>query len=132
MPKLWNRPIRALREDLECLLEPVDTPTEIHERLVKARVHILDHFRFEELGGYLDAIRLRHPRLDRAIQHLLEEHGQLMQTLESLIAQAAGSTCQDPTLTDKVRMWIRRLHEHESRENRLVGEAYNVDIGTED
>ena len=80
----------ALREDLECLLEPVDTPTEIHERLVKARVHILDHFRFEELGGYLDAIRLRHPRLDRAIQHLLEEHGQLMQTLESLIAQAAG------------------------------------------
>ena len=46
----------------------------------------------------------------------------------------AADTRQKPsdTYCRCIRSWIRAFHEHESRENALVGDAYNLDIGAED
>jgi hypothetical protein len=37
-----------------------------------------------------------------------------------------------PALRQEVRAWIERVRQHEARENDLVQEAFNRDIGTED
>jgi hypothetical protein len=50
---------------------------ELRTRLGAAQAHISEHFRFEEQNGYMDAVRKREPRLERAIQQLAEEHEQL-------------------------------------------------------
>jgi hypothetical protein len=96
------------------------------------REHLLAHFRFEEQNGYMDAIRRREPRLERAIQELLEEHRVLKDQLDELIAATQTGKDQDAALPDGVHKWIQHLRRHEAAENRLMEEAYTQDIGSED
>ena len=72
----------ALLNDLEKLWESVDpasgqTLAGLLARLSTTQAHVTEHFRFEEQNGYMDAVRKREPRLERAIQQLAEEHEQL-------------------------------------------------------
>jgi iron-sulfur cluster repair protein YtfE (RIC family) len=95
-------------------------------------MHLLDHFRFEEQNGYMSIVRKREPRLERTIDQLAEEHGLLKQTLESLIKQASTATSLSSALRQEVHQWIERVRQHEARENRLVQDAFGLDIGAED
>lgn len=127
----------ALLEDLQRLEEslhgsPPDDPQPLRTRLGATQTHLLDHFRFEEQDGYMDAFRKQQPRLEHAIGQLAEEHGQLRQALEELIAQAGAASCLDDSLREGVRAWVRRVRQHEARETGLVQEAVNRDIGTKD
>jgi cell division septum initiation protein DivIVA len=106
--------------------------TEFRSRLAATRKHIAEHFRFEEQNGYMDTIRKREPRLERAIEQLAQEHRQLAQALEALMADAAAATTMADSLRERVREWIGHLRQHELRENELVQAAFNLDIGAED
>jgi len=104
----------------------------LRARLGAAHAHITEHFRFEEQNGYMDAVRKREPRLERTIHQLAEEHGQLRQSLEALIGEARGVTSLGDTLREGIQGWIERVRQHEFRENNLVQDAFNLDIGAED
>lgn len=104
--------------------------TALNTRLRTMRERLLEHFHFEEQNGYMDAVRKREPRLERAIQDLLEDHRLLAQSLDALIEQAHAG--KDATLPAGVRKWIQRLQQHEAGENALIEDAYNLDIGNED
>jgi hypothetical protein len=104
----------------------------LRARLAATRAHLAAHFRFEEQNGYLDAVRKREPRLERAVQQLADEHRQLAESLEGLVREAGAATSLEDPLRQEVRAWIERVRQHEARENDLVQDAFNRDIGTED
>jgi DNA-binding transcriptional ArsR family regulator len=127
----------ALLEDLRKLEEAARPASgeglaELRARLSATQTHVTEHFRFEEQNGYMDAVRKREPRLERTIQQLAEEHRQLAQSLAVLLEQARAATSLDDPFREAVRRWIERVREHEARENDLVQDAFNLDIGAED
>jgi hypothetical protein len=105
---------------------------DLRARLGAAHTHITKHFRFEGQNGYMDAVRKREPRLERTIQLLAEEHGQLRQSLDALTGKARAAVSLSDTLREEVRTWIERARRHEIRENDLIQDAFNLDIGAED
>jgi len=103
-----------------------------HLREVQASLQ--RHFHFEEEGGYMSHFLTDAPHLDRTARELLTEHGRLSKCLESLIRSAAGvppESLVTPDLREQVRQWVLLVRRHEARENRLIQEACNRDIGTD-
>jgi hemerythrin len=128
---------QALLQDLRRLEDTARaaagaTLAEARAWLVAVRAHLADHFRFEEEDGYLDAVRKREPRLERAAEQLAEEHRSLMRDLDALLKAAAEATRLDDGLREGLRRWVKEVRKHEARENDLVQEAFAQDIGTKD
>ncbi len=126
-----------LREDLGLLAETlrpqnVVTLHVLQERLQQTQTHILNHFRLEEQGGYLQEVREAEPRLSREIDQLQAEHGQLIKDLQALLADLEEEAEVDNTVRKKVQTWIKHVRHHESRENLLVEDAFTLDIGDKD
>jgi hypothetical protein len=127
----------ALLNDLQRLEEacrPVSTESlpRLQRRLRDTQKHITEHFRFEEQNGYMDSVRKREPRLARTVDDLAMQHGQLSQFLDDLIGEAEAARSLEEGLQSRVGEWIRAVQAHESAENRLVQEVFNLDLGAED
>jgi hypothetical protein len=127
----------ALLEDLRRLEAAINAPSgkdasELAAGLTATRKHIQAHFRFEEDNGYLDAVRQREPRLERAIDQLANEHRCLSQGLDALITTTQSAAHMTDALRDGVRGWIEQVRQHETREDELVQDAFNLDINAED
>lgn len=105
---------------------------ELCARLGPIHARIIEHFRFEEQNGFLDVVKKKEPRLERAVHQLALEHGQLRQSLDGIMGDARAATSLGDSLRGKIREWIERLRQHESRENSLVQDAFDTDIGAED
>lgn len=105
---------------------------ELGRRLRATQAHVAEHFRLEEENGYLGDVRRREPRLERDVTHLAEEHRALKQSLEALALEAEAIARRERELREQVRAWAKSLRRHEARENRLVQDAYNMDLGAED
>jgi hypothetical protein len=129
-----HRVLLADLRDLEQGVSPSsgEPQEELRARLGRTRAHLTEHFRYEEQNGYMDVVRKREPRLERAIQQLAEEHGQLKESLDALSGQAWAATSMNDKLRQEIRDWIERVRRHEIRENDLVQDAFNLDIGAED
>jgi hypothetical protein len=104
--------------------EPRAGPEELGARLGKVRAHLTDHLRFEEEGGYMAPILKEEPRFGRLVEELLAEHGQMAQALDALLEEVGGVRTRQDALREGVLAWIRRVRQHEARENHLVQEAY--------
>jgi hypothetical protein len=127
----------ALHRDLEELQRALRSPqpsgpATLATRLGLLQKHLLEHFRFEEQNGYMDVVLRREPRLERVVQHLCEQHRGLARTLAGLLSQAEAATDTSEGFCNAVRGWIEELRQHESQENRLFAEAFNLDIGDKD
>jgi len=132
-----GRAHRVLLADLQELEEAVrpssgEDLASLRHRLMTAQTHIRKHFQFEEQNGYMDVVKKREPRLARTIQQLAEEHGQLRQSLESLLGEVASAATLADRLREKTSEWVQHVRQHELRENDLVQDAFNMDIGAED
>lgn len=101
-------------------------------RLRTVEEQILEHFRFEEENGYMKGVRRGAPHLERAVQQLGEEHCQLAEMLRELLEKARKAMSLDNGLLDGVRTWVKRVRQHEIRENELIQDAFSLDIGVGD
>jgi ElaB/YqjD/DUF883 family membrane-anchored ribosome-binding protein len=127
----------ALGRDLRELAAAAGVPSgaglaEVTVRLDKTREHLAEHFRFEEENGYMDAVLQRNPNRERTVQHLRDEHRRLTESLEALLGEAAAAGGPKEGLREKILAWVESVRDHESRENALVQEAFNVDLTAED
>ena len=104
----------------------------LRAHLEATRAHLVEHFRFEEVDGYMTAVRTREPRLERTVDELANEHGQLLSSLDALLAETATDLGLDQAMRAKVSQWINRVRQHEARENHLIQDIFNLDIGSED
>jgi|SRR5215471_5209495 len=132
-----SRAHTSLQKDLRELEEAGHTASEkglpgLRSRLKSTRKHIAEHFRFEEQGGYMDAVRKREPRLGRVIDELCTEHGQLLSSLDAILKETATASSMNDLMRGELTGWINRVRQHEARENQVVQDAFNLDIGSED
>lgn len=128
---------RRLTEDLRTLEAAVqqksqESMTAIRTGLGSVYTHLCAHFRLQEKGGFLNELREREPRLARTAWELLEEHRTLRQALDSLHGEANVAVSLDDTFREKVRQWIANMRRHETRENDLLQDVVDLDIGAED
>src|SRR5262249_61195710 len=104
---------------------------DLADRLDVVRASIGEHFRFEEENGYMAAVLEIHPHLERMVQHLCEEHGQLLRSLDELRAEGRAGQL---SAAGRARglAWARAVRRHERSENVLVQDAFNLDLSAED
>lgn len=126
----------ALREDLRQLEEEARPGSgglaKLRSRLDATRTVLVEHFRLEEQNGFMDAVRSREPRLDRAVQQLAQEHHQLAQALDALIERAELAAHLEERLREGIQSWVEHVRHHEARENELFQDAFSQDLGPED
>jgi len=98
------------------------------EALAEAfRGRLLAHLESEERSGILERAAAREPRLDRRVQALCEQHAELRERVDGLVAEAAAST---PRLLHERFVAFRRfLGAHERAENDVLHRAYLEDLG---
>jgi signal transduction histidine kinase len=105
---------------------------ELNTQLRTVQTHLLRHFRLEEQDGYMDAVLKRDPGQERAVQQVLSEHQQLSESLSALIKDLSDRLRIEEALRLQLGEWIESVRQHESRENLLIENVFNQDIGAED
>jgi hypothetical protein len=100
--------------------------------LLAMRPQLDEHFRFEEEDGYLREVLARAPNWERAAEHLREEHGRLLHSLDTLLEEARRDGAASDALGERVLAWAQAVRRHESEENRLYQDAFNVELSAED
>jgi hypothetical protein len=111
------------------------SPGEVVERLENLRRELLDHYRHEEASGFFREVVEVAPRLKSRADALMQEHVQLRQQMDNLIALARTKTADDPwwqSVTEALAAFETVFAEHERREDAVLQEAYIRDIGTDD
>lgn len=105
---------------------------DLHERLAATYNHVQKHFRLEEENGYMDAVKKIGPHLERTIEELRGEHRKLTEDLARLIVESQGQTEPGESLRKKTLSWVNEVRQHETKENDLIQDAYNLDLAAED
>ena len=141
--------IKEVNEELWKLLDDVrqlcSDPQQIQvqrrravELLASLRDQLAMHFALEEAFGYFDdPIRVA-PRLSMAASSLREEHKTLYAKIRDLADEVdeedrAGSLAMcGPRVAERFREYYALLQQHETRENELILDAYDDDIGVGD
>ena len=120
--------------DLRVAVVPPSRPkaADVRARLDAVSRQLAEHFRLEEAGGYMAAVRQRHPRLEQAVQRLAAEHAELLRSLDELKRAAAGPGRSNGHLGGAIAVWIDSVRWHEDRENRLIEDAFDLDLGPGD
>jgi hypothetical protein len=96
------------------------------------RDHLIHQFRLEEQGGYMQVVRERQPRLERAVRDLRDDHSLLSIGLQEAIRVATAAATVDDQVRQSVVGWVQAMREHEARENQLIEEAFDLDFGPGD
>jgi hemerythrin-like domain-containing protein len=108
------------------------------EKLSELRDQLALHFALEEAYGYFDDPVDVAPQLCRQAESLKAEHKQLYAQLSDLVERAERMFYDDRHAA--LAVWLgpefldfdARLRRHEERENDLIFEAYDADIGVGD
>jgi hypothetical protein len=137
LAKALGRAHTALLKDLTKLEAGLSTTsgkslTKLRAQLEATRKHITEHFRFEEQNGYMDVVRKREPRFERIVEQLAHEHRELTHSLDALIEQVHAARTSGAKIQEDVKEWLKHVRAHETRENELIQDAFNLDIGAED
>lgn len=104
----------------------------LRKGLSSTYTHVCEHFRLEELGGFLNDVEDREPRFARIARGLALEHRELRQSLDSLHGEANVAARVDASLREAVRKWIAKMRLHETRENDLMQDVFESDLGAPD
>jgi hypothetical protein len=108
------------------------------DKLAHLRDQLALHFSLEEAYGYFDDPIDVAPQLSRAADRLRAEHKSLYIDLCDLVDRAERMFYDDQHA--ELALWIEpeflnfdeRLRSHEERENELILDAYDADIGVGD
>ncbi len=94
--------------------------------------HCRHHMALEERDGYLPAVEERLPNRKGAIRKLLCEHSTLQAELgeiRSAVTRLPDEPRARSAFVERLRRWITTMRDHEAREDQLVQESFNQDLG---
>lgn len=134
--ELWHL-LAELRHRCQRPIAP-GTCRSIVERLGELRDQLALHFALEEAYGYFDDPVEVAPQLCRKADSLRNEHKELYSQLSALVDRAERLLYDEQHAALAVWLGPRfldfdaRLRSHEERENDLIFEAYDADIGVGD
>jgi ElaB/YqjD/DUF883 family membrane-anchored ribosome-binding protein len=119
---------------LEVSVRPSSTASleDVRDELRSARTHTSEHFRLEEQSEWMDTVRKRGPNPERTVEHLRQEHRELLEALDTLIEVVQSADRRDDVIREKIHKWVERVRRHETRKDDLIQEAYTLDLGAAD
>jgi hemerythrin-like domain-containing protein len=118
-----NRPLIASANS-----QLADVATDVRDQLAF-------HFALEEAYGYIEDPVVVAPRLCERIEQLRIEHSELyalaariVDSVEALSPDESESHASQ-SLADQCHRFLRSFDQHEAKENALIAQAFNEDIG---
>jgi len=91
------------------------------------------HFNLEERIGELSFVLDDKPWIDAEVQQIRKGHQFLQEKLQDIAVCARaldlGKPASFAALSDQIRSFQTELEQHEEKANRLILDAYNLDIG---
>ncbi|MBK8975604.1 MAG: hemerythrin domain-containing protein [Planctomycetes bacterium] len=98
------------------------------------RTFAAKHFALEEApGGFYETVRTQAPRHQAVLLDLEDEHVELLRDTAELLAKLRSCTDAElTTVVGGVRSLTERLLNHEGRENEILLESMNTDLGAGD
>ena len=136
-----NRELQALLNDTSEIFgqpRPASRPRQLAGKLAQLRDMLAMHFTLEEAFGYFEDALDVAPRLSARADLLRAEHQQLYLRICEIADEAEQLLYHEKgrkivmRMAEQFREFHRRLREHESRENELILEAFDDDIGVGD
>jgi iron-sulfur cluster repair protein YtfE (RIC family) len=97
--------------------------------------HLERHFKDEEIGGFFEQVVAMAPRFVDRTTELREEHAALRAELQGLAKRAGDAKVDDAwwrELHDGFHAFSRGLMQHENKENELLQDVYDEDVGSKD
>lgn len=94
--------------------------------------HVRVHFHEEEEGGFFSEVVAQAPRMSDRAEELKNEHVELGATVVELVTMANEESELCKSLDAKFHVFSKALMQHESKENELLLDAYEDDIGLAD
>jgi iron-sulfur cluster repair protein YtfE (RIC family) len=141
--------IKQVNADLWKLLSEVQRVCGNSQRIRERRRHVVEllaelrdqlamHFALEEAFGYFDDPLRVAPRLSATASQLRDEHKTLYAEISHLtdevdaVERAGDLPTRARWVVEQFRTYYDLLQHHESRENELILDAYDEDIGVGD
>ncbi len=124
-----------LRSTREAIAAPHESPSATTGAAGCERIARALTAQQEEEGGFLEESLARLPRLASAAREVLAEHPDLLDEADRLIERTSRGDIPAQgwaTLCHDVDRFATRLLDHERRENRVVQQGYNEDLGLVD
>ena len=88
------------------------------------------HFSDEEgPRGFFEEIRMLRPDMDRRLRRLHEQHGEIVEALQAVVAQATAKDENPGGLERTTSVLCDMLRAHERIENQLISDFYLTDEG---
>lgn len=135
--------ILAGHQELKALLERIDqvlatrsgTADEACHLLAQLGDRLVKHFALEEEEGYFEEAVLHAPQLVAKMNRLLAQHPKICNQAQSLVTEATSQSGHQDWWETTRQLFLSfrdELLRHERAEDRLLQEAYNLDIGSHD
>jgi hypothetical protein len=118
----------ALSERSGTIAEVSDLIAQLGDRLVK-------HFAMEEHGGYFGDALMSSPQLVAKANRLLAQHPKMCGDANTLLLEIRRSPQTEAWWSNTRQLFIAfrdALLRHERSEDRLIQEAYGLDLGSSD
>ncbi len=100
---------------------------ELHHLLVR-------HFRYEEDGGMMTDLSERHPRADRWVDDLVDEHRALLHDIrsitEAVMFYEEGRQPENPAIRRRLNELFDRLYKHDQMETELIQRLEYEELGS--
>jgi hypothetical protein len=134
--ELWQR-LDEMRHRCQRPIAPANC-RHLIERMSELRDQLALHFALEEAYGYFDDPVDVAPRLSYAAETLRSEHRRLYMDLTHIVDRGERLLHSEQLAT--LALWLgpeflafdEALRDHESRENELIFDAYETDLGAGD
>ncbi len=116
------------------LAGPLESAAKVVETLKSLQRHVQAHFYEEENGGFFDDIVAEAPRMSERAESIKREHTRLSDAMQELVCCAEEVERDDgrQLLEAKFHDFSKELMHHETRENEMLLETYDDDIGSKD
>lgn len=125
---LMARIDRAFTERISSMEEVSDLLAQLGDRLVR-------HFSMEEEGGYFAEALTQAPRLVSRANELMAQHPKMCTRARDLVLEIDPIRPKQDwwqTTRERFNAFRDELLKHEQREDLLIQEAYNRDLGAND
>lgn len=90
------------------------------------------HFSEEEQSELYNGFSEEFPRYAETLDRLQKEHDEVMGELEAVLGQLKGNSVEARAISERFAKTIAALENHEAKENEILQQAYNEDLGGPD
>jgi hypothetical protein len=111
-----------------------DWSAQLSRDLVELHHLLVRHFRYEEDGGMMTDLSEKHPRADRWVDDLVEEHRELLHDIrsitEAVMFYEEGRQPENPAIRRRLNDLFDRLYKHDQTETQLIQRLAYEELGS--